>query len=49
MYIFLIAEKKMMNLVEQFEDLKKTGKIGKHITKHRKKNMQKARKHVNFD
>lgn len=43
----IAADKKIYNLVEQYEELKATGKLEKHITKHRKKNAQKTRKGMN--
>lgn len=46
--VFVIsADKKVHSLVEQYEELKATGKLEKHITKHRKKNAQKTRKGMN--
>ncbi|XP_069673541.1 ribosomal RNA processing protein 36 homolog isoform X2 [Periplaneta americana] len=38
------SERKIIDLVEQYEELKKGGKLHKHIEKHRKKNAQKDRK-----
>lgn len=42
-------EKKVAGLVEQFSELKKTGKLKKHIEKQRKKLSQKERKRGVFD
>lgn len=39
-----LAEKRILDLVEQYEELKDSGKLQKHIMKHRKRNVQKARK-----
>jgi hypothetical protein len=33
--------------VEQYEELKESGKLQKHIRKHRKRNLQKDRKRLN--
>ncbi|KAJ9589909.1 hypothetical protein L9F63_016970 [Diploptera punctata] len=38
------SEKKVLDLVEQYEELKKSGKLNKHIEKHRKKNARRDRK-----
>ncbi|XP_023711617.1 ribosomal RNA processing protein 36 homolog isoform X2 [Cryptotermes secundus] len=38
------SEKRILDLVEQYEELKDSGKLQKHIMKHRKRNVQKARK-----
>jgi len=43
----LLAEKRVLNLVEQYEELKESGKLQKHIRKHRKRNVQKDRKRLN--
>jgi ribosomal RNA-processing protein 36 len=43
-YYSLLAEKRILDLVEQYEELKESGKLRKHIQKHRKKNAQKDRK-----
>jgi ribosomal RNA-processing protein 36 len=40
----VLAEKRVLDLVEQYEELKESGKLQKHIKKHRKKNAQKDRK-----
>jgi len=44
MIIFLTAERKTKELVEKFEELKKSGKISKHIEKFRKKKINQDRK-----
>lgn len=41
------SEKRVLDLVEQYEELKESGKLQKHIRKHRKKNVQKDRKKLN--
>ncbi|XP_043274101.1 ribosomal RNA processing protein 36 homolog [Venturia canescens] len=38
------SEKKILNLVSQYEDLKNSGKLKKHIQRLRKKNMKRDRK-----
>ncbi|PSN40599.1 Ribosomal RNA processing protein 36 [Blattella germanica] len=38
------SEKKVLELVDQFEELKKTGKLNKHIEKQRKKNARKDKR-----
>lgn len=38
------AEKRVLDLVSQYEELKKTGKLKKHIERLRKKNASKDRK-----
>lgn len=43
----LLAEKRVLDLVEQYEELKESGKLQKHIRKHRKRNLQKDRKRLN--
>ena len=43
----LLAEKRVLNLVEQYEELKESGKLLKHIRKRRKRNVQKDRKRLN--
>ncbi|XP_055315417.1 ribosomal RNA processing protein 36 homolog [Sitodiplosis mosellana] len=42
-------EQKAQDLVKQFEELKKSGKLNKHLEKRRKKNMSRDRKKYNFD
>jgi len=41
------SEKRVLDLVEQYEELKESGKLQKHIRKHRKRNVQKDRKRLN--
>jgi len=43
----ILAEKRVLDLVEQYEELKESGKLQKHIRKHRKRNVQKDRKRLN--
>jgi ribosomal RNA-processing protein 36 len=43
----LPAEERVLDLVEQYEELKESGKLQKHIRKHRKRNVQKDRKRLN--
>lgn len=43
MFIFS-AEKKILDLVSQYEELKNSGKLKKHINRIRKKNVSKERK-----
>ena len=43
----LLAEKRVLDLVEQYEELKESGRLQKHIRKHRKRNVQKDRKRLN--
>ena len=43
------AEKKVLNLVEQYEELKKNGKLSKHIEKLRKKNARRDKKKLDHD
>ena len=43
----LLAEKRVLDLVEQYEELKESGKLQKHIRKHRKRNVQKDRRRLN--
>jgi hypothetical protein len=38
------AEKRILDLTEQYEELKESGKLQKHIMKHRKMNVHKDRK-----
>ncbi|GFG38551.1 hypothetical protein Cfor_07100 [Coptotermes formosanus] len=50
MVIYLLnqsTEKRVLDLVEQYEELKESGKLQKHIRKHRKRNVQKDRKRLN--
>jgi hypothetical protein len=47
LYFSLLAEKRVTDLVEQYEELKESGKLQKHIRKHRKRNVQKDRKRLN--
>ncbi|KAK7792948.1 hypothetical protein R5R35_008086 [Gryllus longicercus] len=42
------SEKRVLDLVEQYEDLKKKGKVEKVIEKYRKKNKRKDAKKMNF-
>lgn len=42
-------EQKAQDLVKQFEELKKSGKLNKHLEKRRKKNMTRDRKKYKFD
>jgi hypothetical protein len=42
--LFFPADRKTKELVEKFEDLKKSGRITKHIEKHRKKRIHQDRK-----
>lgn len=41
------SEERVLDLVEQYEELKESGKLQKHIRKHRKRNVQKDRKRLN--
>lgn len=41
-------ERKAKELVAQFEELKKRGKLTKHLEKRRKKNITKDRKKMGF-
>jgi len=43
LFCFFAAEKKILNLVSQYEELKNTGKLKKHIQRLRKKNKHKDR------
>lgn len=45
----ILGEKKAQDLVKQFEELKKAGKLNKHLEKRRKKNLSRDRKKYNFD
>ena len=40
------SEKRMAELIDKYEDLKKRGKVAKNIEKHRKKIVQKNRKNI---
>jgi len=42
-YLSFTAEKKILNLVSQYEELKTTGRLKKHIQRLRKKNRHKER------
>lgn len=42
-------ERKAQELVQQFLDLKETGKLNKHLEKRRKKNVSRDRKKFSFD
>lgn len=42
-YLSSAAEKKVLDLVSQYEELKNTGKLKKHIQRLRKKNKHKDR------
>ncbi|KDR24145.1 ribosomal RNA processing protein 36 homolog [Zootermopsis nevadensis] len=42
------SEKRVLDLVEQYEELKEAGKLQKHIRKHRKRNAQKDRKKLSI-
>lgn len=44
-----IGEQKAKDLVKQFEELKKSGKLNKHLEKRRKKNLSRDRKKYQFD
>lgn len=43
------GEQKAKDLVKQFEELKKSGKLNKHLEKRRKKNLTRDRKKYKFD
>lgn len=43
------AEKKVLDLVSQYEELKNTGKLKKHIKRLRKKNVHKDRAKLKMD
>lgn len=43
------GEQQAQDLVKQFEELKKSGKLNKHLEKRRKKNQTRDRKKYNFD
>lgn len=44
--LFFSAEKRVVELIDKFEDLKKRGKLSKNIEKHRKKIVQKNRRKI---
>lgn len=44
-----IGEQKAKDLVKQFEELKNSGKLNKHLEKRRKKNLSRDRKKYQFD
>lgn len=43
------SEKRADELVKKYEELKESGRLQKHIQKHRKKNASKQRKKLNFE
>lgn len=43
------GEQKAQELVKQYEELKSSGKLNKHLEKRRKKNVARDRKKYNFD
>lgn len=45
----ITGEQKAQELVKQFEELKKSGKLNKHLEKRRKKNLTRDRKKYKFD
>lgn len=45
----LTAEKKVLDLVSQYEELKNTGKLKKHIKRLRKKNIHKDKAKLEMD
>jgi len=45
--LFFAAEKKILSLVSQYEELKNTGRLKKHIERLRKKNKHKERMKLN--
>lgn len=47
--LFFLAEKKILDLISQYEELKESGKIKKHIKRLRKKNICKDRVKLNMD
>lgn len=46
---FFTAEKKVLDLISQYEELKETGKLKKHINRLRKKNKHKDRVKLKMD
>lgn len=47
--VYFLGEQKAQDLVKQFEELKKSGGLNKHLEKRRKKNMSRDRKKYTFD
>lgn len=45
---YFTGEEKVKELVQKFEELKKTGKLNKHLEKRRKKNISRDRKKYDF-
>lgn len=48
-FVEQIGEQKAKDLVKQFEELKNSGKLNKHLEKRRKKNLTRDRKKYQFD
>lgn len=44
--LYVSAEKRVVDLIDQYEELKKRGRVAKTIEKHRKKIVQKNRKKI---
>lgn len=49
LFFWISGEQKAKDLVKQFEELKNSGKLNKHLEKRRKKNLTRDRKKYSFD
>lgn len=48
-HFFIAAERKVLDLVDRFEELKESGKLKKHIEKRNKKRLKQDRKKYALD
>lgn len=48
LFFLISGEQKAQDLVKQYEELKKAGKLNKHLEKRRKKNVSRDRKKYDF-
>ena len=47
-FVFVLAEKKKLELVDKYKELKDTGKLEKYLSKRRKRNATKERKFLPY-